>query len=224
MSRLHRKLDGAGAWVSDPGPMFPTAGLRPHWGDLRSVGRARSGDRAQARELGRQTVPKREAGRACKMAGFQAEPGNQLGHSSATRVERFDESGNLVWTRDERGFITDIQYDPVIGSMTRRIDDVDGSKLALHSGWSTPAGGGLHLVSDYEHDALGRTTQVLGPAHDVDDTSVRTATWTVYSDDGREVRTAQGCMTETSGLDLDTLSVDEWGAMTVDQWDAMSVG
>jgi RHS repeat-associated protein len=64
------------------------------------------------------------------------------------------------------------------------------------TGWTTPSGGGLNLVTDYADDDLGRTTQELGPVHVIDvggtATSVRRATWTVYKDETHEVWTGQG--------------------------------
>src|ERR1700686_3895150 len=67
------------------------------------------------------------------------------------------------------------------------------------AGWTTPAGGGLNLETDYQFDYLGRVTQVLGPSHTVDlggvATVVRTATWTVYHDDLSQVWAAQGYAT-----------------------------
>src|SRR5262249_55904263 len=47
------------------------------------------------------------------------------------------------------------------------IVDVDTSHTSdfsnLPSGWSTPTGGGLHLITTYEVDSLGRTTQLTQP-------------------------------------------------------------
>ena len=40
--------------------------------------------------------------------------------------------------------------------------------------------------------------QVLGPEHEVDGVTVRTAAWTVYLDGGRETRSAQGFAVESS--------------------------
>lgn len=54
------------------------------------------------------------------------------------------------------------------------------------------ATGGLQLTTDYEVDELGRTTQTLGPLHNVDGNNVRTASWTVYKDEDNEVWTGQG--------------------------------
>ena len=74
-------------------------------------------------------------------------------------------------------------------------------QLTLPSGWSTPAGGGLHLVTDFEYDSAGRLTQTLGPSHSVDiggtATTVRTASWTVYKS-ATETWSAQGYATGSS--------------------------
>ncbi len=121
---------------------------------------------------------------------------------SATRLERFDTHGNLIWLQDERGFITYHEYDALSGQVTQTILDVDDSQLTLPSGWSTPSGGGQHLITDYEYDDLDRPVQTLGPLHTVDldgtATAVRTASWTVYQDDDYETWTAQGYATGTA--------------------------
>ena len=122
--------------------------------------------------------------------------------TAATRRDHFDIFGNLTWTMDERGFLTRNTYDVPTGALTQRIEDVDTAQIDDEpAGWETPTGGGLHLVTDFEHDDLGRPTQQLGPAHTVDldgtATTVRRATWIVYHDGAAtdEVRTAQGYAT-----------------------------
>ena len=112
---------------------------------------------------------------------------------SATRVERFDTYGNLIWSKDERGAIDYHEYDVVTGARTYSIRDVDTTQVANEpDGWATPTGFGLHLESDHEHDELGRITETLGPAHNIDGNSVRTASWTVYDDVNDEVRAGGG--------------------------------
>ncbi|MEX0818036.1 MAG: hypothetical protein WD070_00540, partial [Pirellulaceae bacterium] len=115
---------------------------------------------------------------------------------AATRTERFDTYGNLVWLKDERGYISHHQYDVALGKKVRTIRDVDDGQLAVPDGWSTPADGGKHIVSDYEYDVFGRQTQTLGPPHTIDiggsAKNIRRAEWTVYDDVGREVRSAHG--------------------------------
>jgi len=133
-----------------------------------------------------------------KVTTLPAVPTDQNGSGqSDTRREYFDQYGNLTWAMDERGFITRYQYDIVTGAVTQMIQDVDTSQVTDEpTGWETPTGGGLHIVTDFEHDDQGRTTQTLGPVHTVDidgvATSVRRATWTVYDDANHEVRTAVG--------------------------------
>ncbi|OYV85990.1 MAG: hypothetical protein B7Z73_12545 [Planctomycetia bacterium 21-64-5] len=100
-----------------------------------------------------------------------------------TRVEQFDQWSNLVSSTDERGVVTDYTVDVVTGAISQRTDDATG----------------MALVTDFQFDSLGRTTQVLGPSHTVDiggtATTVRTATWTVYQDGINQVWTAQGYAT-----------------------------
>lgn len=119
--------------------------------------------------------------------------------TSATRVEQFDVYGRLVWLKDERGFVTHDQYDAASGALAQVIQDADGTRLGLPAGWTTPAGGGLHAISDFESDDRGRATQVLGPVHDVDGVSVRTAQWLVYRDVQHEVWAARGYATGSAG-------------------------
>ncbi|MBC8874772.1 MAG: RHS repeat-associated core domain-containing protein [Planctomycetes bacterium] len=152
-----------------------------------------------------------------KVTTLPAVPTDQNGSGQTdTRREYFDQYGNLTWTMDERGFITRYNFDIVTGAMAQMIQDVDTSQVTDEpAGWETPTGGGLHLVTDFEHDDQGRTTQTLGPIHTLDidgvATSVRRATWTVYKDvvaglptEPREVRTAQGYAT---GAQWDTYTL-----------------
>jgi hypothetical protein len=123
--------------------------------------------------------------------------------TSATRKDVFDDHGYPTWSMDERGFITHQQYDVPTGAVVQRIDDVDtGVVSGAPSGWSTPSGGGLNLVTDYEIDDLGRHTEMLGPTHTIDlggtATAVRSATWTVRKDGEHEVWVGRGYATGTS--------------------------
>ena len=54
----------------------------------------------------------------------------------------------------------------------------------LPGGWSTPSGGGLHLVTHAEVDALGRTTKLTRPTGAID--------YTVYDDPDHEARSYLG--------------------------------
>src|SRR5258707_8568753 len=75
----------------------------------------------------------------------------------------FDTYGNGAWTKDGDGFITYTATDPATGAATEQISDVNTSITSdfsnLPSGWSTPSGGGLNLVTSYAVDALGRPTE-----------------------------------------------------------------
>ena len=136
-----------------------------------------------------------------RVTTLPAVPAEQNGSGTPqTRVEVFDSLGNRTWEKDARGFIARYQYDPATGALTQRIDDVDTAQATdAPAGWTTPAGGGLHRTTDYQHDAQGRIIEELGPAHtailDGAAALVRTARWTVYRDELAETWTAQGCAT-----------------------------
>jgi RHS repeat-associated protein len=102
--------------------------------------------------------------------------------------EVFDESGRVIWSKDGDGFLTYTAYDAGTGAVVKTITDVDTSRTSefqsLPTGWSTRAGGGLHLVTAFEADYLGRTTKTTDPRGNV--------TYTVYNDVGRETRTYVG--------------------------------
>ncbi|MEI8379568.1 MAG: glycosyltransferase [Planctomycetota bacterium] len=121
---------------------------------------------------------------------------NGSGTSNQTR-EFNDRFGYLTWSMNERGFISRFVYDEPTGGLLQRIDDVDTSIVSgAPAGWTTPAGGGLNLVSDFEVDNRGRTTQGLGPAATIDVAgaaiSLRRAVWIVYDDPNQTVRVGQG--------------------------------
>src|ERR1043166_4103835 len=108
--------------------------------------------------------------------------------------------GNLTWQMDERGFLTRTSFDIATKAIIQVVNDVDTTQVNdAPPGWTTPAGGGLHLITDYEFDDEGRTTQTLGPGHviDVDGsaTTIRRATWTVYHDDTHQVWSGHGYAT-----------------------------
>ena len=127
--------------------------------------------------------------------------------TGATTQQWFDDQGKLAWSMNELGRVTYNAYDSLTGQLTTTIADIDASTasslgLTVPSGWTLPSSGGVSAQTDYQHDALNRVTQTLGPAHIADingtPTSVRTATWTVYEDAVHETWTAQGYATETS--------------------------
>lgn len=120
-----------------------------------------------------------------------------------TRKDCFDTYGNKTWMMDERGFITRLIYDIPTGTVVQRIDDVNMSLVTGGpAGWTTPAGGGLHLITDYSIDIQGRTTRSLGPSHTIDlngtATSVRATTWTIYQDGDFQTWTGEGYATGSS--------------------------
>ncbi len=85
-----------------------------------------------------------------------------------TISEVYDGYGNVAWERGPRGFIRYMQFDPGTGGLLQSIEDVNTALMSgVPAGWTTPVGGGLHLVTDYQVDNLGRTTQTLGPVHAV---------------------------------------------------------
>ena len=100
-------------------------------------------------------------------------------------TQQFDQYGNQVSMTDPRGTITTQTFDATIGAVTETVQNYGG--LGDACGTSD-----MHLTSH-----LGRQVQVLGPEHDVNGTTVRTASWTVYRDDIDQVWTAQGYATGT---------------------------
>lgn len=143
-----------------------------------------------------------------------AQNGSNSGNS---RVERYDQYGNLIWIKDERGFLTRFKYDAASGGLVQRIDDVATGQIsdspAVPSGWSTPAGGGLHLITDYTVDNLGRATVEKGPEHNValsgTATDLRRVRWTIYKDSASEVRSAQGYETVATSSSSSSTSLIE---------------
>jgi RHS repeat-associated protein len=142
--------------------------------------------------------------------------------SSDTIVQYFDKLGNLIWQKDQRGFITRSYYTTTSGSdilyagmMQKHIDDASMSALSSDPtdsvfnpsipSWSTPSGGGLHLITDYAYDTSNRLTQVLGPSHVADvsgtPTTLRSANWNVYNESsiGDQIWTCRGYATGSSG-------------------------
>jgi YD repeat-containing protein len=114
--------------------------------------------------------------------------------TAAVQEEIFDAFGRNTWLKNERGFLTRKKYDLATGAVLQVIEDVDTSEItdapAVPSGWSTPADGGLHLITDYTVDARGRVTEELGPVHEIDVSGtareIRRARWIVYKDEERQ--------------------------------------
>ena len=116
-----------------------------------------------------------------------------------TQVERYDRFGNTEWLKDEIEVLVFQVFDPITGGLWQRITDVDTQRMnpaVVPDGWSTPSGGGYHLISDFECDAQGRNLQELGPLHscDMDGTAklTRSAVFRVYLDGRRQTWVSQG--------------------------------
>ena len=59
-----------------------------------------------------------------------------------------DSHGRPAWKKDAEGFIHYAAYDQTTGAIVTTITDVDtGDVTGEPSGWTTPSGGGLHLVT-----------------------------------------------------------------------------
>ena len=130
-----------------------------------------------------------------KVTTLPAVPVTQNGAGvSAVQQEQYDRFSHMLWEQGPRGFIDHFVYAVPTGARLQMIEDVNPSEFSLPSGWSRPSGllPPLNLVTDYEVDALGRTTQTLGPKHPVNGVEVRTAAWAVYQDAQHQVWTARG--------------------------------
>jgi hypothetical protein len=99
-----------------------------------------------------------------------------------------DGYGRPAWTKDADGFLTYTAYDLATGAVVTAIDDVNTALTSeftgLPAGWSTPAGGGLNLLTVYTVDALGRDTQETDPDGNV--------TFRVYNDPSHWERVYRG--------------------------------
>jgi RHS repeat-associated protein len=109
-------------------------------------------------------------------------PTGQNGSGLAdSRKEAYNAYGRLIWTLEERGYITGFSYDLSTDALIQRVDDA-----SVGTPWTPLPGSHLNLTTDYTVDGLGRVTQELGPAHLIDlsgvSTLVRRARWVVYQD------------------------------------------
>jgi RHS repeat-associated protein len=120
---------------------------------------------------------------------------SQNGPGSAdVSVSYFSALGQLIWHKDADGFLSYVAYDQATGAVVKTIADVNTANTSdftvLPSGWSTPSGAGLHLITTIAVDALGRHTQVTDPAGNT--------TYTVYNDTNYEVLVYPGWNTSTN--------------------------
>ncbi|NND96739.1 MAG: hypothetical protein HKN47_05350, partial [Pirellulaceae bacterium] len=101
---------------------------------------------------------------------------NGIGHPQTdTTIAEYDELGRMSSQTDAVGAETQYSYDVATGARTQMVQDV----------------GGLDITTDYTVDDRGRTTEMEGPAHDFEGSTIRTVTWTVYIGE-YETWTAQG--------------------------------
>ncbi|MFL5245944.1 MAG: RHS repeat domain-containing protein [Gemmataceae bacterium] len=100
----------------------------------------------------------------------------------------FDVYGRVIWHKDADGFINYTSYDQATGSVVKSITDVDTTKTGdfsnLPSGWTTPSGGGLHLITQGTVDILGRPTSLTDPNGNI--------SYETYNDPNHETRVYRG--------------------------------
>ena len=142
---------------------------------------------------------------------------SQNGSGTATSNQTvYNQFGLPVWTMDEKGYITYTAYDNATGAVIQSVQDVNTANLSdltnysgaypggtlafgsngynqlgvpeLPSGWATPAGGGLNLVTSYKVDNLGRPTEITSPNGNIN--------YIIYDDVNHAVFTFTG-VTET---------------------------
>ena len=143
-----------------------------------------------------------------------AENGSGTAETTATWYNIY---GQPTWTMDADGTIDYAAYDPATGAVVKTITDVNtqdtGDFSGLPAGWTTPAGGGLELITSMQVDALGRTVQQTDPDGNV--------TCTVYNDAAHEVRTYPGwnstTHTTTGPIEVQREYWPEAGAPTGEQ-------
>ena len=141
------------------------------------------------------------------------------GSGTATTTQTiYNTFGQPVWTMDESGYITYTAYDNATGAVIQSIQDVATNNLSDFanyvgttftngynaygvpqlptSGWSTPTGGGLNLVTTNYVGDLGRTIEEISPAGNI--------TLYVYDDDDQAEFTLPGVILDTSNDTLTT--------------------
>ncbi|HUY35939.1 MAG TPA: RHS repeat-associated core domain-containing protein [Pirellulales bacterium] len=118
-------------------------------------------------------------------------------------TQYFDLYGNPTWRMDERGFLFRDQFDVATGAQVQQIVDVNTALTTDQpTGWTTPPGGGLHLITDTTIDPLGRSLFIMAPWITIDvasvATMVRPTQMFMYFDSLLENWTAQGYATGTA--------------------------
>jgi RHS repeat-associated protein len=114
-----------------------------------------------------------------------AQNGSNVATATTVVYDLFDRP---IWVKDQEGFLAYHAYDTASGGEAVTIRDVNTALTAdftgLPSGWTTPAGGGLHLKTVRTLDLLGRATQVTDPRG--------TNSYRVFQDSQHAVRTYPG--------------------------------
>ena len=150
---------------------------------------------------------------------------SQNGSGTATTTQTvYNQYGQPVWTMDEKGYITYTAYDNATGAVIQSVQDVNTANLSdlanysgtypggtltfgsngynqygvpeLPTGWATPTGGGLNLVTTSYVDNLGRTIEQISPGGSI--------TLFVYDDAGHAMFTLTGVILNTSNHTLTT--------------------
>ncbi len=137
--------------------------------------------------------------------------------TAATLTQRYDTFGNPIWLRDEVGVLQYRVWDRLVSAVLRQIADVDVARMdptVVPSGWTTPAGGGLHLITDYQNDSQGRWTLQLGPEHPLDlrgqIVSARRARYRVYLDSRLQQWEADGYAVGDGFRTLGAARITQW--------------
>jgi RHS repeat-associated protein len=94
----------------------------------------------------------------------------------------FDTLQRPLWSKDGDGFLTYTAYDQATSAVIKTIADVNtndtGDFSNLPSGWTTPSGGGLELITQMQVDGLGRITKLTDSNGNI--------TYMVYNDPSHE--------------------------------------
>ncbi len=103
----------------------------------------------------------------------------------------FDSLGRPIWSKDAAGVLSYVAYDAQTGAVVKSIADVNTANTSefanLPSGWSAS---GMHLISTFEVDSLGRTTKSVDP--------LGLITYAVFNDANHEARVYAGWNTSTN--------------------------
>jgi hypothetical protein len=110
-----------------------------------------------------------------------------------SEVTFFDSLRRPIWHKDGDGYLTYIAYDQATSAVVKTIADVNtadtGDFSNLPSGWSTPSGGGLELITQMTVDSLGRVTELTDPNGNI--------TYTVYIDTNQQKNVYPGWNSST---------------------------